>query len=44
MDDNSTTIADIDGEWEAQLLAKAAGAEVESEDNGEEELGGVINT
>ena len=37
MDDNTTTNADIDGDWEAQLLAKAAGVEVESEDSGEEE-------
>ena len=44
MDDNSAAISDINGEWEAQLLAKAAGTEVESEDNDEEELGGVINT
>ena len=36
-DDNTSTAADIDGDWEAQLLAKADGAEVESEDSGEEE-------
>ena len=29
VDDNTTTTADVGGEWEAQLLAKAAGAEVE---------------
>ena len=37
MADNTTTTANIDYDWEAQLLAKAAGAAVESKDNGEEE-------
>ena len=30
VDDNTTTTADIDDDWKAQLLAKAAGAELES--------------
>ena len=40
VDDNTTTTTDTDGNWEDQLLAKAAGAKVETEDSGEEE-GGV---
>ena len=39
MEDNTTTTADIDGDWQAQLLAKAADEGVESEDSGEEERG-----
>ena len=41
MGENTTTTTDIDGDWEAQLLAKASSAEVEIKDSGEEE-GGVI--
>ena len=36
MDENTTTTADIDGDWEAQLLAKLAAAKIEGEDSGNE--------
>ena len=43
-DDKTTTAADIDGDWEAQLPAKAAGAERESQDSGEEERDAIKYT
>ena len=42
MDNRNTTTADTDGDWEAHLLAKVAGAEVENEDSSEGEDEGVI--
>ena len=41
MSENTNIIQDSDGDWEVQLLAKAADAEVERKGNGDEEQGDV---
>ena len=41
IEENTNTTQDLDGDSEAQFLAKAAGAERTSEDNSKEEDGEV---